>query len=108
GVAEGSFTTATLPIQRNYNPDGSAGAGQCVLYRVTVRNEGAEGIDIFTFRDATPAGTVLRFAPTCSPVACGSVVSPVIGTSGTVSGQVPSVPAGASREFTFGVQYDGR
>lgn len=108
GTPEGGYTTASLPIQRNYNLDGSAGAGQCVLYRVSVRNEGTAAIAAFNFRDATPAGTVLRTAPTCTPVACTGVTAPVVGTAGTVSGQVPSIAAGASHQFSFAVQYDGR
>ena len=108
GTPEGSYTTASLPIQRNYNPDGSAGAGQCVLYRVIVRNEGTAGIDAFNFRDATPAGTVLRTAPSCTPVACSSVTAPSVGSVGTVSGQVPSIAPAASHQFSFAVQYDGR
>lgn len=108
GSADGSYTTASLSIQRNYNPDGSAGAGQCVLYRVIARNEGAEGINTFNFRDATPAGTVLFAAPTCTPVACTGVTAPTVGSAGAVSGQVSSIPAGASREFNFAVRYDGR
>lgn len=108
GTADGSYTTASLPIQRNYNPDGSAGAGQCVLYRVIARNEGATAINSFNFRDATPAGMVLFAAPTCTPDACTAVTAPTVGSTGTVSGQVASIPAGASREFNFAVQYDGR
>jgi len=103
----GSYTTASLPIQRNYTA-GVAGEGQCVLYRVIARNEGTEGINAFNFRDATPAGTVLRTAPSCTPTACTNVTSPMVGTAGVVSGQVDSIPAGASREFNFTVQYDGR
>ena len=103
----GSYTTASLPIQRNYSA-GVAGVGQCVLYRVTARNEGVEGINLFTFSDATPAGTVLRTAPTCTPVACSNVTAPSVGSVGSVSGQVPSIPAGESRVFNFAVQYDGR
>lgn len=107
GTPNGSYTTASLPIQRNYTA-GVAGAGQCVLYRVIARNEGAEGINAFNFRDATPAGTVLRTAPSCTPTACTNVTSPMVGTAGVVGGQVDSIPAGASREFNFAVQYDGR
>lgn len=103
----GSYTTASLPIQRNYTA-GVAGAGQCVLYRVTARNEGTEGIAAFNFRDATPAGTVLRTAPSCTPIACTGVTAPVVGSAGTVSGQVASIPAAESRVFNFAVQYDGR
>ena len=103
----GSYTTASLPIQRNYTA-GVAGAGQCVLYRVTARNEGVEGINAFNFRDATPASTVLRTTPSCTPVACTAVAAPTVGSAGVVSGQVPSIPAGESRVFNFAVQYDGR
>lgn len=103
----GSYTTASLPIQRNYTA-GVAGAGQCVLYRVTARNEGVEGINAFNFRDATPASTVLHTAPSCTPVACTAVTAPTVGSAGVVSGQVSSIPAGESRVFNFAVQYDGR
>ena len=103
----GSYTTASLPIQRNYTA-GVAGAGQCVLYQVTVRNEGTAGIDAFNFRDATPAGTVLRTAPSCAPVACSGITAPSVGSAGTVSGQVPSIAPAASHQFSFAVQYDGR
>jgi len=108
GISDnGSYTTASLPIQRNYTA-GVAGAGQCVLYRVTARNEGVEGINAFNFRDATPASTVLHTAPSCTPVACTAVAAPTVGSAGVVSGQVPSIPAGESRVFNFAVQYDGR
>lgn len=102
GTADtGTYTTATLPIQRNSN-----GQGQCVLYRLTVRNEGDTAIGAFNFRDSTPAGTVMRIAPSC--VSCTSTSAPATGDVGSVSGQVPSIPSSASYTFNFGVQYNGR
>lgn len=102
GVADtGTYTTATLPIQRN-----SDGQGQCVLYRLTVHNEGDTGIAAFNFRDTTPAGTMMRIAPTCT--SCTTMSAPAIGDVGSVSGQVPSIAPRESYTFNFGVQYNGR
>jgi hypothetical protein len=101
GVADGSYTSATLPIQNNSN-----GTGQCVLYRLTVRNEGTVAIGAFNFRDATPAATVMSVAPSCAN--CTSTSAPATGSTGSVTGQVPSIAIGASHEFNFGVQYNGR
>lgn len=102
GTADsGTYTTATLPIQRN-----SDGQGQCVLYRLTVRNEGDTGIGAFNFRDTTPAGTTMRFAPSCA--SCTTTSAPAIGDVGSISGQVPSIAPSASYTFNFGVQYNGR
>lgn len=102
GTADsGTYTTATLPIQRN-----SDGQGQCVLYRLTVRNEGDTAIGAFNFRDSTPAGTVMRIAPTCA--SCTTTSAPATGDVGSVSGQVPSIAPSASYIFNFGVQYNGR
>jgi hypothetical protein len=101
GVADGSYTSATLPIQNNSN-----GSGQCVLYRLTVRNEGTIAIGAFNFRDATPAATVMSVAPSCTT--CTSSNAPAIGATGSVNGQVPNIAIGASHEFNFGVKYNGR
>lgn len=104
GVADtGSYSTATLPIQNNSN-----GVGQCVLYRVTVRNEGSVAIGAFNFRDSTPAATVLSTIPTCPDCTPASITSPLVGTTGAVSGQLPSIAAGGQHNFMFGVQYKGQ
>jgi hypothetical protein len=101
GTADGSYTSATLPIQNNSN-----GSGQCVLYRLTVRNEGTVAVGAFNFRDATPAATVMRIAPSCAD--CTTTSAPSTGATGSVTGQVPSVAIGTSHDFSFGVQYNGR
>lgn len=103
GQADSSYTTSGLTIGRNTN-----GTGQCVLYRVTVKNEGATAIGQFNFRDATPAATAMEFAPTCASCTSGSIVAPAKGASGTLSGQLPSVAPNSSYNFEFGVRYVGQ
>lgn len=104
GTAEGSYTAATLTIGRNAN-----GTGQCVLYRVTVQNQGASGIGAFNFRDNTPASTVMAFAPSCtSPTVCTDMISPAVNAVGSLSGKVSAVASGASHTFEFGVRYVGQ
>lgn len=103
GTADSSYTAATLTIGRNAN-----GTGQCVLYRVTVQNQGASAIGAFTFYDNTPASTVMAFAPSCAACTSSSLVAPVIGQSGKISGIVPAVASGASHTFEFGVKYVGQ
>lgn len=103
GVAEGSYTAATLTIGRNAN-----GSGQCVLYRVTVQNQGALNIGAFNFRDSTPASTVVAIAPVCSSCTSNTISAPAIGQSGSLSGTVPAVASGASHTFEFGVRYVGQ
>ena len=103
GTAEGSYTAATLTIGRNAD-----GSGQCVLYRVTVQNQGALDIGAFTFYDNTPASTVMAFAPSCANCTTGTIISPAIGQTGNVSGSLPFVASGQSNVFEFGVRYVGQ
>ena len=103
GVAEGSYTAATLTIGRNAD-----GSGQCVLYRVTVQNQGALNIGAFNFRDTTPAATVMAIAPVCSSCTANTISAPAIGQSGSISGTVPAVASSASHVFEFGVRYAGQ
>lgn len=103
GVAEGSYTAATLSIGRNAN-----GSGQCVLYRLTVQNQGALNIGAFNFRDTTPAATVMAIAPVCSSCTANTISAPAIGQSGSISGTVPGIASGASHVFEFGVRYVGQ
>ncbi len=103
GIADGTYTTTTLTIARNAN-----GIGQCVLYRVTLVNQGSAPIGAFNFHDATPAGTVMAVAPTCSTCTSGTIVSPALGQAGNVSGTLPSVASGQSDVFEFGVRYVGQ
>lgn len=103
GVADGAYTTATLTIGRNANS-----SGQCVLYRLIVQNQGALPIGAFTFRDTTPEATVMAVAPTCAECTSGSMSSPGIGQTGSISGAVPVVESNASHTFEFGVRYVGQ
>ena len=104
GTADGSYTAATLTIGRNAN-----GTGQCVLYRVTVQNQGALNIGEFTFRDNTPASTVMAILPSCtSPTVCTDMISPAVNAVGSLSGKVSAVASGASHTFEFGVRYVGQ
>ena len=103
GIADGNYTTNTLSIGRN-----SDGSSQCVLYRLTVKNEGASAIGKFTFYDAVPVAMVLENAPSCVSCSSGSISAPSKGTSGNVSGQLPTVNSGASYDFEFGVRYVGQ
>lgn len=103
GVADGAYTTTGLTIGRNAN-----GSGQCVLYRLTVRNQGASAIGSFTFHDETPSGTVMAIAPSCANCTSGTINAPVIGQSGSINGTVPAVVSGANHIMEFGVRYVGR
>lgn len=103
GIADGSYTTNALPIGRN-----SDGSSQCVLYRLTVKNEGASAVGKFTFYDAVPVAMVLENAPSCVSCSSGSISAPSKGTSGNVSGQLPTVNSGTSYDFEFGVRYVGQ
>ena len=100
GTVEGAYTSNTLPIGKNTN-----GSEQCVQYRVTLTNQSATALNSpFTFRDQTPAYTVLSHAPSCA--SCSSVSSATaVGNAGHVSGTLSSVASGQSYEFSFGVRY---
>jgi hypothetical protein len=59
GTADETYTTNALTIGKQSN-----GQGQCVLYKVILNNSGATVNNSFTFRDMTPAYTVLsQFLP---------------------------------------------
>ena len=101
GTADETYTTNTLTIGKQSN-----GQGQCVLYKVILNNSGATINSTFTFRDMTPAYTVLSNMPTCT--ACSGITAPTVGNAGAVSGTLNSVAANQSYEFSFGVRYVGQ
>ncbi|ENW81676.1 hypothetical protein F909_01360 [Acinetobacter sp. ANC 3929] len=102
GIADESFTTNSLNIGKQAN-----GQGQCVLYKVILTNTSATSLSsIFTFRDMTPAYTVLSQSPICT--ACSGMTAPTVGNAGAVSGTLNSVAANQSYEFNFGVRYVGQ
>ncbi|MEG2265408.1 MAG: hypothetical protein RSC68_13865, partial [Acinetobacter sp.] len=97
GTADEDYSSSTLSI----------GQGQCVLYKVTLTNTSAADLNrVFTFRDMTPAYTVLSHSPVCT--ACSSVTSPAIDRAGALTGTLNSVMANQSYEFNFGVRYVGQ
>lgn len=102
GTADETYTTNALTIGKQSN-----GQGQCVLYKVILNNSGATINSTFTFRDMTPAYTVLSKAPTCTP-ACASVSPLSLNSAGELSGTLNSVIGGQSYEFSFGVRYVGQ
>lgn len=102
GSADESYTTSSLNIGKQSNGD-----GQCVLYKVILTNTSATSLNnIFTFRDMTPAYTVLSQSPVCT--SCSSVTSPTVGQVGALTGTLNSVMANQSYEFNFGVRYVGQ
>ncbi len=102
GTADESYTTNSLNIGKQGN-----GQGQCVLYKVILTNTSATGLSTaFTFRDMTPAYTVLSQSPTCT--SCSAMTAPTVGNAGAVSGTLNSVAANQSYEFNFGVRYVGQ
>ncbi|KQD16918.1 isopeptide-forming domain-containing fimbrial protein [Acinetobacter baumannii] len=102
GTADESYTTNSLNIGKQAN-----GQGQCVLYKVILTNTSATAMSTaFTFRDMTPAYTVLSQSPICT--SCSSMTAPTVGNAGAVSGTLNSVAANQSYEFNFGVRYVGQ
>jgi len=101
GTADETYTTNALTIGKQSN-----GQGQCVLYKVTLNNSGATINSTFTFRDMTPAYTVLSQSPICT--SCSGITAPTVGNAGAVSGTLNSVAANQSYEFNFGVSYVGQ
>lgn len=102
GTADESYTTNSLNIGKQAN-----GQGQCVLYKVILTNTSATAMSTaFTFRDMTPAYTVLSQSPICT--SCSSMTAPTVGNAGEVSGTLNSVAANQSYEFNFGVRYVGQ
>ncbi|HFX6217447.1 hypothetical protein ACKER7_02275 [Acinetobacter baumannii] len=101
-TADESYTTNTLTIGKQAN-----GQGQCVLYKVILTNTSATAMSTaFTFRDMTPAYTVLSQSPICT--SCSGITAPTVGNAGAVSGTLNSVAANQSYEFSFGVRYEGQ
>ncbi|MCU4337354.1 DUF11 domain-containing protein [Acinetobacter dispersus] len=102
GTVDESFTANSLNIGKQAN-----GQGQCVLYKVILTNTSATSLSsAFTFRDMTPAYTVLSQSPICT--ACSGMTAPTVGNAGAVSGTLNSVAANQSYEFNFGVRYVGQ
>lgn len=102
GAADEPYTSNSLNIGKQDNAQ-----GQCILYKITLTNISQKNLEtVFTFRDMTPAYTVLFQTPNCS--ACSGVTAPTVGSSGAVSGTLSRVAANQSYDFNFGVRYVGQ
>lgn len=101
GTADEAYSLNKLNIGKQGN-----GQGQCVLYKVTLNNSGPTINNVFTFRDMTPAYTVLSKVPTCT--SCSGTTAPSLNNAGELTGTLNSVVGGQSYEFSFGVRYVGQ
>ncbi|MCF9046958.1 hypothetical protein [Acinetobacter nectaris] len=102
GSADEPYTTNSLTIGKQNN-----GEGQCVLYKINLTNTGSTNLEKpFTFRDMTPAYTVLFQQPSC--IACSGTTAPVVGQSGAITGTLNRVVANQSYDLNFGVRYVGQ
>lgn len=101
GTADEAYSLNKLNIGKQGN-----GQGQCVLYKVTLNNSGPTINNVFTFRDMTPAYTVLSKVPTCT--SCSGTTAPALNNAGELTGTLNSVVGGQSYEFSFGVRYVGQ
>ncbi|MBS0213045.1 MAG: DUF11 domain-containing protein [Proteobacteria bacterium] len=75
--------------------------GQCVLYQITVTNVGTAAATSVVVSDATPAYTTLSSAATTT---VGTVTSPGIGSTGTVSATVGALNPAQNAVVVFGVK----
>ena len=85
--------------------DFDAEPGQCVLYRLTATNTGAEAVMNVRIQDATPAFTAFITAGGLPKLSQGALESPVAnGGRGSVVGLMGTVPAGDQATLTFGIK----
>ncbi|MDM1019327.1 hypothetical protein QSV37_03220 [Acinetobacter sp. VNK23] len=108
GTADETYTTNTLTIGKQSN-----GQGQCVLYKVILKNSGTTIDRTFTFNDMTPVYTVLSKVLTCTvsdtTVCSGTTIAaPTLNNVGKLTRTLDSVVGGLSYEFSFGVRYVGQ
>ena len=85
--------------------DFDAEPGQCVLYRLTATNTGAEAVMNVRIQDATPAFTAFITAGGLPKLSQGALESPVVnGGRGSIVGLMGTVPAGDQATLTFGIK----
>jgi uncharacterized repeat protein (TIGR01451 family) len=81
----------------------NAEPGQCVVYRIVATNEGNASVTDVVVTDATPAFTTID---TQGVATVGTVTSPAIGATGTVTNTVGPLAPAATAQLDFGVQID--
>jgi uncharacterized repeat protein (TIGR01451 family) len=74
----------------------ASSAGNAITYTVTIRNNGPSAANNATFNDTVPA-SILGVSASCGLANGGAICPAAINVTGnTVSGAVPTLPAGAS------------
>lgn len=88
--------------------DFDASPKQCVLYRLTATNTGTQDALNVKIQDASPAFTSFITVGGLIPaLSQGNLAAPIsYGASGTIIGEMGTVPAGAQATLTFGVKID--
>ncbi len=80
---------------------------QCVIYRLTATNMGAERVVNVKIQDATPAYTSFITANGLPVLSQGTLLTPISnGSTGKVIGVVGTIEAGANATLTFGIKID--
>jgi uncharacterized repeat protein (TIGR01451 family) len=98
----------------NGSPDGAfsysdfaAGPGECIIYRLTAFNTGAETMHNVRIQDATPAYTSFITAGGLPILSQGSLATPVSnGSRGEIIGAMGSLDPGYSATLTFGIEIE--
>ena len=82
--------------------------GQCVIYRLTAVNSGAEPMHNVLIHDRTQPYTTYFSGPeSCmSPAGCTSVNTPAEGATGDVTGEAGRLAAGESAVLIFGLRVE--
>lgn len=81
--------------------------GQCVIYRLTAINTGADTMHNVRIQDATPSFTHFITAGGLPSLSQGALAAPIVdGSEGDVIGNMGSVNAGDTAVLTFGIEID--
>lgn len=96
GVADSAFSTGVINVAPN----------RCILYQTTITNQGTTVVNNVVASDATPSSTTFAIAVTGTPALAPAAITatPAVGGRGTVQITLPTLAAGASQTFTFGVR----
>jgi uncharacterized repeat protein (TIGR01451 family) len=94
-----------LPDTAYGTGDVNASPNQCVLYQVTVKNEGTASASSVEVIDKTPTYTTLSKA-VATTVGIVSL-TPALNAGGDIKAAIGTLAAGQSADVTFGVKIDG-
>lgn len=85
----------------------TAEPNQCIIYRLTATNTGAEQVLNVKIQDATPAFTHFITANSLPTLSQGTLLTPITaGGSGKVIGAMGALTAGASATLKFGIKIE--